>query len=111
VPDENVTNTVHGDVIGYPVQARDIHGEQVGELAAAILHVRAFLPPTDIRAEFLPGAFASNEPLLRHGDEILIRDALSAPEQYSLLDRSHQEAGRPLAADQPPRVPRSGNHV
>lgn len=69
--------------------------EQVGELAGAILHVCAFLPPADIRADLFLGAFASNESLLRHGDEILVRDALSALEQYSLLDRTFHEAGRP----------------
>ena len=71
--------------------------DRVGELARAILFVCAFLPPTGIRAELFLGAVASNEPLLRHGDEIEVRDALSELERYSLLERTRQQDGRPAS--------------
>jgi hypothetical protein len=69
---------------------------RVSELARAILNVCAFLAPTGIRSELFLRTFASNEPLLRYGDEILVRDALSELEQYSLLERAFQEDGRPV---------------
>lgn len=65
-------------------------------LAGVILNICAHLPPTGIRAELFLDAYASNEPLLQHGDDVLVRDALSALEQYSLLERTLQEADGPV---------------